>query len=59
MRGCSGGKGSDDTPNYGVGSGDVGKELPRVGLVNVCPLRADMPEAPLETFPGCIYSEIP
>ena len=28
-RGCSGGKGSDDTRGYGVGSGDVGKELPR------------------------------
>ena len=28
-RGCSGGKGSNDTRFYGVGSGDVGKELPR------------------------------
>ena len=28
-RGCSGGRGSDDTRSYGVGSGDVGKELPR------------------------------
>ena len=28
-RGCSGGRGSDDTRGYGVGSGDVGKELPR------------------------------
>ena len=28
-RGCSGSIGSDDTRGYGVGSGDVGKELPR------------------------------
>ena len=28
-RGCSGNIGSDDTRGYGVGSGDVGKELPR------------------------------
>ena len=28
-RGCSGGRGSDDTRSYGVESGDVGKELPR------------------------------
>ena len=28
-RGCSSGKGSDDTRSYGVGLGDVGKELPR------------------------------
>ena len=28
-RGCSGGRGSDDTRGYEVGSGDVGKELPR------------------------------
>ena len=28
-RGCSGGIGSDDTRGYEVGSGDVGKELPR------------------------------
>ena len=29
VRGCSGSIGSDDTRGYGVGSGDVGKELPR------------------------------
>ena len=28
-RGCSGNIGFDDTRGYGVGSGDVGKELPR------------------------------
>ena len=38
-RGCSGGDGSDDTRVYGVNrSGNVGKELPRVEPVNVCPL---------------------
>ena len=42
-RGCPGGKGSDDTRSYGVGSGDVGKELPRVEPVNVYPFRADIP----------------
>ena len=31
-RGCSGGRGSEDTRGYGIGSGDVGKELPR-GMV--------------------------
>ena len=36
-RGCSGGRGSDDTRGYGVGSGDVGKELPRGIPVNLCP----------------------
>ena len=29
VRGCSGSIGSDDTRGYGVGSGDVGNELPR------------------------------
>ena len=43
-RGCSGGKGSDDTRSYGVGSGDAGKELPRVEPVNVCPLGRTCPE---------------
>ena len=28
-QGCSGGKGSDDIRDYGVGSSDVGKDLPR------------------------------
>ena len=36
-RGCSGGRGSDDTRGYGVGSGDVGKELPRGIPVNLRP----------------------
>ena len=58
-RGCSGGKGSDDTRNYGVGSGDVGKELPRLEPVNVCPLGRTRPEHLKKLVPGCISSEIP
>ena len=51
-------KGSNDTRFYGGGSGDVGKELPRnrsFVYTCMCVLRADMPEAPRETFPGCIF----
>ena len=42
-RGCSGGRGSDDTRGYGVGSGDVGKELPRGDSRKSASLGADMP----------------
>ena len=58
-RGCSGGKGSDDTRNYGVGSDDVGKELPRVEPVNVCSLGRTCPEHLKKPVPGCIYLGIP
>ena len=49
-------KGSNDTRFDGVGSGDVGKELPRTKSV-VCVLfvgeRSHV--APQETFPGCMF----
>ena len=48
-RGCSGGRGSDDTRGYGVGSGDVGKELPRGSSRKSVSLWADLPVAFLET----------
>ena len=48
-RGFSGGRGSDDTRGYGVGSGDVGKELPRGDSRESVSLWADMPVAFLET----------
>ena len=51
-------KGFNGARFYGVGSGDIGKELPRnKSFVYTCMrvLRADMPEAPQETFPGCIF----
>ena len=49
-------KGSNDTRFYGVGSGDVGKELPRAKSV-VCVLFEGerSHEAPQETFPGCMF----
>ena len=58
-RGCSGGKGSDDTRSYGVGSGDVGKELPRVEPLSICPLGRTSPKHLKKLVPGCIFSEIP
>ena len=44
-RGCSGGKRlRRHSKLYGVGSGGVGKELPRVEPVNVCPLGRTCPK---------------
>ena len=54
-RGCSGGNGSDDTRSYGVGSRNVGKELPRVEPVKGCPSRRTAFSAHLETFPACMF----
>ena len=50
-------KGSNDTRFYGVGSGDVGKKLPRIKSVVVCVLVKGerSHEAPQETFPGCMF----
>ena len=49
--------GSDDTRNSGIGSGDVGKELPRVEPVNVCPLGRTCPEHLTKLVPGCIFGD--
>ena len=49
--------GSDDTRNYGVGSGDVGKELPRVEPVDVCSLGRTCPEHLKKQVAGCIFGD--
>ena len=49
-------KGSNDTRFYGVGSGDVGKELPRNKSVVCVLLGASLPCALLVTFPACLCS---
>ena len=43
-------KGPDDTRGYGVGSGDLGKELPRGLPVDLCPFRVDIPVTCLENW---------
>ena len=55
-RGCSGGKRFNDTRFYEVGSGDVGKELPRTkSVVCVSFVGRLSHEVPQETFPGCVF----
>ena len=51
--------GSNDTRFYGVGSGDVGKELPRNKSVVCVLLGASLPKAPQETFPACMCMFVP
>ena len=59
-RGCSGGRGSDDTRGYGVGSGDVGKELPRGWSRKSVSLSGGPARSiPRNWFIGCQSSEIP
>ena len=59
-RECSGGRGSDDTRGYGVGSGDVGKELPRGWSRKSVSLSGGPARCiPRNWFIGCTYSEIP
>ena len=49
-------KGSNDTRFYGVGLGDVGKELPRTKSVLCVSFVGGLsPEAPQEMFPGCMF----
>ena len=59
-RGCSGVRGSDDTRGYGVGSGDVGKELPRGwSRKSVSLWGGPARSIPRNWFIGCQSSEIP
>ena len=59
-RGCSGGRGSDDTRGYEVGSGDVGKELPRGwSRKSVSLWGGPTRSIPRNWFIGCQSSEIP
>ena len=54
VRGCSGSIGSDDTRGYGVGSGDVGKELPRGMIPLICVLMGGPARSiPRNWFIGC------
>ena len=49
-------KGSNDTRFYGVGSGDVGKELPRnKSVLYVLFVGEPAQKHRQETFPGCMF----